>query len=103
MADDRHGGEVVGRRRRGDRPLERRGVPWVVTGDFAVLEAIAQVVDEQEHRSRQEHGAEADDHVPELPTAALAVGVVAARHALQPEEVHREEGRVEADECQSRS
>ena len=44
--------------------------------------------------------ADGGDHVPEPPAALEAVGGVAARHPGQTEEVHREEGQVEAGERQ---
>ena len=49
---------------------------------------------------QHQHGAGARDADSACPTRSRRVGVDAARHALQPENVHREERQVEADEEQ---
>ena len=55
-AHRRHPLEVVGRRRRGRRPLERVAPPRVVAGDLAVRPAADDVDEEQQDRERDQEG-----------------------------------------------
>ena len=59
---------------------------------------VIEVPDEQREAQRQDHGADRGEEVQAAPAHLGLIGVDAARHALQPEDVHREEGEVEADE-----
>src|SRR5699024_2994229 len=69
----------------------------VGTNALAFTERIADVVQQHQHSEAENIGTNGDDQVPEVPTSAFAVGVVAAGHTFQPEEVHGEERCVEPD------
>ena len=88
--------EVEDRRRRGDLPLERHRAPRVRRRDRAEAPARDHVVEEDERRGAEPERRERDEHV-EVGELRQVVGD-AARHPLRAEDVHREEGEVEADE-----
>ena len=69
-----------------------------MAGVFALEVRTHQVVDEDKNAGCLEDGADADDHVQDLPAAARLVGIYAARHAEQPGNVHEVEGEMKADE-----
>ena len=84
-ADGRDDGEVVGRRRRGRRPFQRRRVPRVCAGALAMAKTAPDVDQEEQHAEREQEGAERDDEVERAPAKPVRVGVDAARHAHQTE------------------
>ena len=100
--DDRDAREVVGRRRRGRRPLERAGVPGIVAGDVARARALRIDVDDEEQRSSApaRTAPTVDEQVQVAPAHLRLDRCRRAAACPQPEDVHREEGEVEADEEQ---
>src|SRR5579864_2689737 len=92
---------VAVRRWRGRAPLEGVGVPRVLPADRAAEHAAEEVVDEYELRRAQHEGGQGDERVdrPRVAEERVGAGVVqppAVPH--EPEEVHREERRVNAEE-----
>ena len=102
--DDRDLVEVVRGGGRRDHPLEAAGVPRV--GPRARQGAPVPASSGRccrrstQERDGDDEGADRGHHVPEVEAVALAVGVDAAGHALQAEDVHRAERQVEPDEHQ---
>ena len=92
--------EVLGRGRRGRRPLQRPGVPRVLPRQPAPPQAVDDVDDQQQHAHRRDQRPERDQHVDRAPPGQVRVGVDPARHPHQPDDVHREERQVDADHRQ---
>ena len=92
--------EGVERRRRRHGPLQAfRAIPWLGRGLLAAADGRQDHEEQEEHlRQAETEGADGGDHV-EVGELRRVVGV-AARHAGQTEEVHREEGDVEGDQRQ---
>ena len=96
--DGRNLREVVIRRRARDAPLQRSRPPRIRAGDLAALSALEEIVDENQHRDREDHRARGGHPVVEIPALAGVVGVNATRHAKHSREVHREEREIHRDE-----
>ena len=95
--------EVVDRRRVRGEPLQTAGVPWVRPDRGLVPGPTGRhhhVDDKRQNPEGDDEGSNGGKHVPELEAEARAVGVDTAGHALQPQDVHRAEGHVEANEHQ---
>src|ERR671919_2070231 len=86
------------RRRRRDAPFEGPSVPGIVTSFLSAPATDRDVDYEHDYRERDDQRTDRRDGVPELPPEAFGVGVVAPRHPLEAEDVHRGERHVEADE-----
>src|ERR1700720_381098 len=88
----------VERRRRLEGPFEGGGArsPGIRGGALPGQEGVKDDEDEEQSRSEGDKGADRRHQVP----AGKGVGIVAdpPRHAGEAEEVHREEGQVDADE-----
>src|SRR5205809_8006776 len=82
-------GEVVRLRRRGRRPFERVGLPWVIAGDPPVLENDAREEVEEEHGDgdADDVGANGRDEVEAPPFGRLRVVERSAGHCLEAERV----------------
>ena len=98
-------GEVALRRRRRNRPLQRGAVPRIgrrVPRRRACV--LMMLIEEDQEREAQDERARGLDLVQRSRSpSSFGIGVDPARHAGQPEEVHREEGQVEADRTSARS
>jgi hypothetical protein len=90
--------EVVIRRGRRASPLERLAVPRVVPGDLTLAVGDKKVAHRDQHAHPGDVGADAGQHVEEVPTHVGAVGLYPPRHTPEPEVVLREEAQVEPDE-----
>src|SRR5215216_4891671 len=90
--------EVEVGRWRARRPLERVGDPRVVRGGRAPTYTQGEVDQGEQHAEPERECAHADDEVQGVPSEAAGIRVHAAGHAEEPEDVHREERDVEADE-----
>ena len=90
--------EVEDRRRRAHLPLERQRAPRVRGRRAPEAPARDHVVEEDDRRGAEPERRDRDEQV-QVGEARRVVGD-AARHPLDPEPVHREEGQVEADERQ---
>ncbi|EGE59446.1 hypothetical protein RHECNPAF_2190041 [Rhizobium etli CNPAF512] len=97
-SNNRDVAEIVGGRGRGCGPFQRRGVPGVRPCERAEFEAAHRVDEEDEEAGSQDDGAETDEKVQACPGQFRRIGIDASRHALQAEDVHREEGQVKAGE-----
>src|SRR5437879_8689534 len=97
--DDRDPGEVVRLRRRGRRPLERVGLPWVIARRPTVAQndAVEEVEEEYSDRYPDDVGPDRRDQVEAGPLRRLRVMERAPRHPLEAEVVHREKRHVHAD------
>src|SRR6187200_421613 len=93
----RHLVEVVRWRRRGRVPLEGVPLPRVVADALAAAACLEHVDREEQERDAHDVRADRRDEVVALP-ALVAVRVDPPRHPLEPGEVLRHEGDVEADE-----
>src|SRR6188472_1588350 len=89
--------EVVRRRRRGGVPLKRISLPRIVADALAAPPRLQDVDGEEQERDAHDVGADRRDEVVALP-ALVRVGVDPPWHPLEPGEVLRHEGDVEADE-----
>src|SRR5487761_67998 len=67
--DDRSRGEVVDRRRRSSRPLQRPRIPGIVARHFAFVIGVDQVVDKDEDSDSLKDSSNADEKIPYLPSA----------------------------------
>ena len=89
-----------------DHPLEAAGVPRVgpevgnVLAPWPCAGCRQMLKKKMQHADGDGERADGADHVPEVEAVAVLVGVGAAGHALQAEDVHRPEREVEADEHQ---
>ena len=92
--DGRDDGEVVGRRRRGGRPFQRRRVPRIRPGRRAAPQA-APDVDQRTaaRRARTRRRRRVITMLSDVPAQSGRIGVDAPRHAEQAGDVHREERR----------
>src|ERR1700674_5270585 len=97
-APDRwYDGEVIYRRRRRCRPLERPGVPRVAASGFAPEIGPEHVSQEDQNPGSLEENSDGHNEVPRVPTAPRFVGVDPSRHAQQSRDMHEVKGQVEAD------
>ena len=79
---------------------ERVAAPRVVTAAAPRKWLYTRLIANDDDAREEDEGADRRDEVVEIPTLAGVVGVHAARHAQQAEEVHRQEGDVEPDKHQ---
>ncbi|CAN0333362.1 unnamed protein product, partial [Chrysoparadoxa australica] len=98
LLDARQFVELVEGRRRGQRPLQRRGAfaPRVRFGRAATHDRLDQHQEEGGHADQHHHIAHGRDHVPHR--IAVCIIHIPARHALQTQEVLREEDQIGAHE-----
>ena len=99
-ADDGYAREIEARRRRRRRPLQGRGIPGIVRRMRAPAGRTDHIDEKYQEAGHQDDGAQADEHVEAVPGHVGLIGIDAARHALQAQNVHREEGEIEADDDQ---
>src|SRR6185437_13544991 len=98
--DDRCRSEVIGRRWRRSRPLQRPRIPRIVACNLSLVIRMDEVIDEDHGRDSLNDGADTDDQVPDLPSAAGLVGIDTSRHAQQTGNVHEVKRHVKADDHQ---
>src|ERR1700758_478441 len=91
-------GEVVGRRRRIRRPLERPGIPWIASSGFAQEIGPEQVSQEDQNSCSLEENAYGHNEVPRVPTSPRFIGVNPSRHSQQAWNMHEVEGEMETDD-----
>src|SRR5450631_2905526 len=89
--------KVLGQRRRLSLPFKTCGLPGIVAGDSAVFERPGEVENRQQITDAEDCGSGGGEDVEYL--KLLRIGCVAPRHAQRAENELREEGEVEADEC----
>ena len=87
-------------RGRGCGPFEGGATPGVRARRPAAEVAPGGIGDEQHAARDRDRRADRGDHVERAPAHALAIGIDAARHALETQDVHREEAEVEAADDQ---
>ena len=92
--------KVVHGSRRRDAPFECATIPRIGTRNIVAFPARHNVHDEQQHRQRDDERSHGFKTVHQFPAVTRAVGIGAARHALEPNDMHWEKGEVEADEQQ---
>src|SRR5438132_2470874 len=81
-------------------PLESKGIPRVGTGFLTSAQADDDVPEEDHDGDADGESADRGKQVHFIPTEITGIGVDAARHTQQPQDVHGEEGEVEADQHQ---
>src|SRR5690242_2811280 len=94
-ADFRQRRVVVFGGRRGGSPLQRPGIPRIVTGFAAATNGGDHVPDEYRNRETLEREADCGKEIPFLPAAGGGVRVNTRRHAQNADEMHRIEGDME--------
>src|SRR5581483_8680232 len=94
--------EVVKRRRRGNRPLQRSCLPWILRSGLAPEAAVDQVVQENELRRAGDQGGDSDELVYRDQRLHEVVNerLIAAHIAGQAQIVERHEDAVGADEAE---
>src|SRR3989442_15420303 len=91
--------KVVGGRRRGGRPLERVGLPWVGRWAPAAAQADSNIDQDEQDCGRDHKGPDGRDQVPGSPVAPVGVpGGDPPRHPLEAEKVHGHERDVETEQ-----
>src|SRR5580658_2047660 len=88
--------EVVDGRRRGGRPFQSPGVPWIVARDFATPIRNDEVVSKDQNRYSLDHSSDGDDKIEEVPSTIRLIGIDRPRHSQEPQEVHGVERNVKA-------
>src|SRR5579859_5149534 len=89
--------KVVDRRRRGSRPFQGPGVPWIVACDFAAPVRNDEVVCEDQNRYSLDQSSDRHNQIEEIPPSIRLIGVDRAGHSQEPQEVHGVERDVEAN------
>ncbi len=98
--DLRQRGEGIGRRRDRHGPFERRRPPRIAPHPAAVAELRQDVDHHQPEADGHDEPAHRGQKVEPVPADVARIGVDAPGHAEQADQVHQEEGQVEADENQ---
>src|SRR5690349_11861641 len=75
--------EIVVRRRRRNRPLERRSTPGIISRDAAALHAPEEIPETSADAEDLEDHADGAQQVEELPTLTGIVAIDAAGHPVQ--------------------
>src|SRR5258708_7402386 len=91
-------GEVICRRRRRRRPLERPGVPWVAARSSSLDVRPQQIDDKNPDSERLEEHANRHNKIPHIPTTAGLIGVDSSRHAQESGDVHEVKRQVESNQ-----
>src|ERR1700720_3086653 len=91
-------GEVICRRWRRYRPLERPGVPWVAARSSSLEVRPQQIGDKNHDTQRLEEDANRHNEIPHIPATAGLIGVDSPRHAQQAGNVHEVKRQVESDQ-----
>src|SRR6266567_31112 len=81
-------------------PLESKGIPRIGAGLLTRAQADDDIPEEYHDSDADGESAEGGKEVHFIPTEIAGIGVDAARHTEQPQDVHGEEGEVEADQHQ---
>src|SRR6266566_5407229 len=81
-------------------PFEGKGIPRVGTSFLTRAQAGDDIPEEYHHSDADGESADRGKQVHIIPTEIAGIGVDAARHTEQPQDVHGEEGKVDADQHQ---
>src|ERR1700735_1728330 len=89
--------KVVDRGRRGSRPFQSPGIPWIVACDFATPVRNDEVICEDQNRYSLDQSSDRDDEIEEVPSTIRLIGVDGPRHSQETEKVHGVERDVKAN------
>src|SRR5260370_28561061 len=92
-----NGGEVICRRRRRRRPLERPGVPWVAARRSSLEVRPQQIGDKNHDTQCLKKDANRHNEIPHIPATAWLIGVNSSRHAQESGDGHKVKRQVESD------
>src|SRR5579872_6189892 len=90
--------EIVFRRWRRCGPLERPGVPGIITSDRAMAGAIENIPEEHQHAGAENEYADRRNKIQWAPPRQIGISKNATRHSHQPQKMLHEECGVKSDQ-----